>query len=122
ELEYAGKTNFKIRFKRPNKNVWSVPFQDFRESIRHVLREGRLNAVEAEEDHQKETMDLPTLLLLHVLPDEEFARRSFVGNKVDHPTMGEGRIVRITASGNVVVEFLERQVKLKPGFIKLKTS
>ena len=31
-LEFAGRTNYKIRLKRPNKNVWSIPLQDIRDS------------------------------------------------------------------------------------------
>ena len=124
-IEFAGKTNFKIRIKRPNKNVWSVPLQEFRHAIRQVLREGKLPSLEAVQkaprNHQEETMKA-TLLLLHVLPEKEFYKRSFVGNKVVHITLGEGEIVQITETGNVVVDFSDRRVKLKPGFIRFKTG
>ncbi len=122
-VEFSGKTNFKIRIKRPNKNVWSVPLQDFRDAIRKVLRKGKLSGVEevlkAPHNHREE-QEKAILLLLHILPEEEFRRRSFVGNRVVHPTLGEGVVMEITESGNVVVQFPERTVKLKPGFIQLK--
>ncbi len=124
-LEFAGRTNYKIRLKRPNKNVWSITFQEFRESIRKVLRKGRLDEFNGKAKSQGEKgngFDLPTQLLLHVLPNEEYRRRSFVGNTVVHPTMGEGAVVGISDSGNVEVEFQERVVMLKPGFVKLKKS
>ena len=124
-IEFAGKTNFKIRIKRPNKNVWSVPLQEFRHAIRQVLREGKLPSLEevqkAPRNHHEETIKA-TLLLLHILPEEEFYKRSFVGNKVVHITLGEGEIVQITETGNVVVDFSNRRVKLKPAFIQLKTE
>lgn len=122
-LEFAGRTNYKIRLKRPNKNVWSVSFQDFREAIRKVLRKGRLNSLEGQNEKSAEStgpFDLPTSMLLHILPDDEYKKRSFVGNRVIHPTMGEGRVVHITDTGNVEVKFDERIVKLKPTFVKLK--
>ncbi|MEJ2634441.1 MAG: hypothetical protein P8184_04005 [Calditrichia bacterium] len=124
-VEYAGRTNFKIRLKRPNKNVWSITFQDFRESIRKVLREGNLAPVDGMGDGgsvKNGKFDLPTLFLLHVLPPEEYSKRSFVGNHVVHPTLGEGEVLRISDSGNVEVEFPSRVVMLKPSFVELKTA
>lgn len=124
-LEFAGRTNYKLRLKRPNKNVWSVPLQTFRESIRKVLREGKLTPLEqnAKAPRNKSGEDaLATLLLLHILPEEEYYLRSFVGNQVHHPTLGEGKVVRITDSGNVEVAFAERVVRLKPDFVQLTQS
>jgi len=71
---------------------------------------------------KKEKIDLPTTLLLNVLPELEYKNRSFVGNPVVHPTYGEGKVIRISDSGNVEVQFKERLVRLKPNFIKLKTN
>ena len=28
-IEFAGRTNYKIRLRRPNKNVWSIPLREF---------------------------------------------------------------------------------------------
>ena len=61
-------------------------------------------------------------MLLNVLPEKEYKKRSFVGNPVIHPTYGEGIVVRISDTGNVEVQFKERLVRLKPNFIKLKTN
>lgn len=123
-VEFAGRTNYKIRLKRPNKSVWSVSFQEFRESIRTVLRNGGLDPlqVNGEKPAKKRNMELPTLILLHILPDEEYKSRSFVGNQVEHQTMGEGEVLGITNKGNVEVKFDDRKVMLKPRFVKLKSA
>ena len=124
-IEFAGKTNYKIRLRRPNKNVWSIPFREFRESIRKVLRigtSGLLNNGSQNAVLKKAKIDFPTTLLLNVLPEQEYKNRSFVGNPVVHPTYGEGSVMRISDSGNVEVQFKERIVRLKPNFIKLKTN
>ncbi len=122
-LEFAGKTNYKIRLRRPQKNVWSVSFKDFRESIRKVLRNGTSRLVsEGTPLAKRNKLDLPTSLLLNVLPAQEYENRSFIGNKVTHPMWGEGNIVSISDSGNVEVQFTERIVTLKPNFIKLETA
>jgi hypothetical protein len=71
---------------------------------------------------KREKIDLPTVLLLNVLPEKEYKKRSFVGNPVIHPTYGEGIVVGISDTGNVEVQFEERLVRLKPNFIKLKTN
>ncbi len=124
-LEFAGRTNYKIRLRRPNKNVWSISFKDFRESIRKVLRTGPSKILDENDSTavaKEENIDYPTTLLLHVLPNDEYKNRSFVGNRVIHPTWGDGRIVSILDSGNVEVEFPDRKVVLKPNFIKLITA
>ena len=124
-IEFAGRTNYKIRLRRPNKNVWSIPFRDFRESIRKVLRigtSGLLDNGSQDTILKKEKIDFPTALLLNVLPEKEYKKRSFVGNPVVHPTYGDGRVIRISDSGNVEVQFKDRMVRLKPNFIKLKTN
>ena len=51
--------------------------------------------------------------------EEQF---SFVGNPVIHPTLGDGKVIRISDSGNVEVQFKDRTVRLKPNFIKLKMN
>lgn len=122
-LEFAGRTNYKIRLKRPNKNVWSIPLQDIRDSIKKVLREGKLLPVEGKvtaADEKNKNHILPLNWLLHILPEEEYRERSFVGNIVRHPTLGEGEVLRITDSGNVEVKFAERTAMLKPNFVQLK--
>lgn len=124
-LEFAGRTNYKIRLRIPNKNVWSISFKDFRESIRKVLRTGPSKILDGNGSTtptREENLDYPTNLLLHVLPNDEYKNRSFVGNKVNHPTWGVGKIVSISDSGNVEVEFTNRKVILKPNFIKLVTA
>lgn len=122
-LEFAGRTNYKIRLKRPNKNVWSIPLQDIRDSIKKVLREGKLLPVEGKPtaaDEKNKNHNLPLNWLLHILPEDEYRKRSFVGNIVQHPTLGEGEMLRITDSGNVEVKFAARTAMLKPNFIQLK--
>jgi len=124
-IEFAGRTNYKIRLRRPNKNVWSIPFRDFRESIRKVLRfgtSGLLKDNETEPIPKKIKIEYPIALLLNVLPEKEYKTRSFVGNPVIHPTLGDGKVIRISESGNVEVQFKDRTVRLKPNFIKLKTN
>jgi len=124
-IEFAGRTNFKIRLKRPNKNIWSVSVQTLKESIRRVLREGILLPIcsKIKEDTSKvKEFDLPVLMLLHTIPEQEYQTRSFVGNIVAHPTLGEGKILRITESGNVEIQFKDRKVKLKPNYVQLKKS
>ncbi len=124
-LEFAGRTNYKIRLKIPNKNVWSISFRDFRESIRKVLRTGKIfeyNQENMNSAPDNELFDLPICLLLHVLPTKEYENRSFVGNKVIHPTLGNGKVISISDSGNVDVEFEDRVAKLRPNYIKLKLT
>lgn len=123
-VEFAGRTNFKIRLKRPNKNVWSIPLQSIRDSIKKVLREGEIGPIEtpAKEPTKSNSLEMPLSLLLHTLPDEEYHARSFVGNAVIHPTLGEGRVSRISETGNVEVDFKDRHVMIKPGFVSLKTT
>ena len=77
-LEFIGKTNFKIHLKRPNKNVWSVSSRNFRESIRKVLRKGKLSPLNeklTEHADKIEHFDLPIFMLLHVLPNKEYQNR-----------------------------------------------
>jgi hypothetical protein len=121
-IEFAGKTNYKIRLRRPNKNVWAIPFKNFRESIRAVLREGtdKLKIKENHSNSQSNEMKFATSLLLNILPEKEYNIRSFVGKRVVHPKWGEGKILSISDSGNVDVQFKDRVVRLKPNFIKLK--
>ncbi len=121
-LEYAGRTNFKIRVKRPHKNVWSIPYKSLREAIRRVLRKGELLTVVEKANKRSEEQDLALPWLLHILPEEEYYRRSFVGNKVVHPSLGEGEVEEITDTGNVKVKFRDRVAMLKPSFVKLKTG
>lgn len=124
-IEFAGKTNFKVRLKRPNKNVWSVPVQSIKDSIKKVLREGELVSISENFKDKKVSVnnkELPLQMLLHILPDKEYENRSFVGNQVVHPTLGEGKIERITESGNVEIRFSDRVVKMKPNFINLVTA
>jgi hypothetical protein len=124
-IEFAGKTNYKIRLRIPNKNVWSIPFREFRESIRKVLRIGTSGLMDNSNQSallKKVRIDFPTALLLNVLPEKEYKNRSFVGNPVVHPTYGDGCVIRISDSGNVEVQFKDRMVRLKPNFIKLKTN
>jgi hypothetical protein len=121
-IEFAGKTNYKIRLRRPNKNVWAIPFKDFRESIRMVLRAGtdKLKVNENSISSPSAEMKFATSLLLNILPEKEYKTRSFVGKRVVHPKWGEGKILTISDSGNVDVQFKERVARLKPNFIKLK--
>ncbi|MBN2366565.1 MAG: hypothetical protein JXL67_10390 [Calditrichaeota bacterium] len=123
-LEFAGRTNYKLLLRRPHKNVWSVSFKDFRESVRKVLRRGPEKVLDRENNSgsKKENLDLPTHLLLHVIPENEYQSRSFVGNKVVHSKWGIGEILSISESGNVKVEFNGRHVVLKPNFIELQTD
>lgn len=125
-LEFSGRTNFKIRVKRPRKNVWSIPVQLLKDSIRKVLREGRMftenNEPTSGKRKKPSNLDLPIKLLLQSIPREEFFKRSFVGNSVEHEVYGEGVIKRITDTGNVEIVFGDRVALLKPGFFKLKVS
>jgi len=121
-LEYAGRTNFKIRIKRPHKNVWSIPYKSLREAIRSVLRRGKLLPVVEKANKRSEERELALPWLLHILPEEEYYRRSFVGNKVVHPSLGEGEVEEITDTGNVKVKFSDRVAMLKPSFVKLKAG
>ena len=123
-VEYAGRTNYKIRIRRPNKNIWAIQFKDFRKSIREVLRRGKLDSIKDQTNRGKSRasfIDLPTNILLHVLPDDEYRSRSFIGNQVEHPTWGEGKVVNISETGNIDVQFKNRVVTLKPSFVQLKT-
>ncbi|GAB4372267.1 MAG: hypothetical protein Kow0042_15520 [Calditrichia bacterium] len=124
-IEFVGRTNYTIRLKRPNKNFWSISFQTLRKSIRKVLREGKLEPVDPtllEKEDLQEFDEVAVSMLLHILPDNEYLSRSFVGNLVEHPTLGEGRVIRISESGNVEIEFGDRSVMLKPGFVQLKLN
>jgi hypothetical protein len=121
-IEFAGKTNYKIRLRRPNKNVWAIPFKDFREAIRVVLRIGthKLKVKENLGYSPSHEIKYATSLLLNILPEKEYQQRSFVGKRVVHPKWGEGKILSISESGNADVQFRDRVVRLKPNFIKLK--
>ncbi len=125
-LEFSGKTNYKIRIKRPHKNVWSIPIQLLKESIRNVLRSGKLPEDKISKIEKKKVTktnyDLPIQLLLQSVPQNEFLARTFVGNYVTHKVYGEGIIKRITENENVEVEFKDKEVLLKPNFCMLKTS
>jgi hypothetical protein len=122
-LEFFGKTNFKIRLKLPNKNVWSVPIQLLKRSIQRVLRNG--GDIESlsllDKKGNLSDYELPIKLLLKSIPQEEFSKRTFVGNAVCHDVYGEGEIKSINETGNVEVSFKDRQILLKPEFCKLKT-
>ena len=124
-LEFIGKTNFKLRLKRPHKNVWSISLQSLKDSIKKVLRIGELVPL-TNNSHKilekTDTIDLPVLLLLHTIPGIEYENRSFVGNKVIHPKLGEGKVNRISDSGNVEIQFNDKTVLLKPNFVQLKIS
>ncbi len=124
-LEFAGKTNFKLRVKRRNKNVWSIPTDQLRNAIRTVLREGKI--WQDDEGYYITTksgkpapLDRPMKLILASIPQEEYERRSFVGLPVEHDVYGEGFIRRITDTGNVEIQFNDRVSLLKPGFFRLK--
>lgn len=124
DLEFFGRTNYKIRLKQPNKNVWSVPIQLLKKSIRKVLRNGG-NIEEgvitgSGKKKSEASYEMPIKLLLKSIPGEEFQKRTFVGNTVDHKVYGEGIIKGINDTGNVEVKFPEREVLLKPEFCKLK--
>ncbi len=119
-LEYLGRTNYKISLRRPNKEIWSVTFKDFREAIRKVLRTG--TAAVFSSNDQKEPMDVRMAMLLHILPENEYQIRSFIGNTVIHPNWGTGKLVCINENGNVQVEFKDQIVKLKPEFVELKVT
>jgi hypothetical protein len=124
-IEFAGRTNYKIRVRRPHKNVWSIPLKDFRESIRKVLRQGMLDPInpkKLESTRFERPSELPTNMVLHILSDEEYERRSFVGNPVVHATLGLGKVVAISESGNVDVKFRDRVATLKPNYVRLKTN
>lgn len=124
-IEFAGKTNYKIRVRRPHKNVWSISLKDFRESIRKVLRQGMLDPInpkKLESTKFERPGELPTNMVLHILSDEEYASRSFVGNAVEHPTLGLGKVMAISDSGNVEVKFRDRIATLKPGYVRLKKN
>lgn len=124
-LEFAGRTNHKIRLRVPNKNVWSVSFRDLGDTIRKVLRTGSIFSDEFVNGNSKygdQVFDHHTNLLLHILPQKEYEKRSLVGNEVVHSSLGHGKVIRISETGNVVVKFEDRTVRLKPNFIKLRTS
>ncbi|NOX37849.1 MAG: hypothetical protein GXO78_09970 [Calditrichaeota bacterium] len=122
-LEFYNRTNFKVRVKRPQKNVWSVPIQLLRDAIRKVLREGHLRksdgSLAIKIDTRPAKLDIPVQLLLRIVPEQEYVKRSLVGNKVRHNVYGEGRIQRITETGNVEVAFKDKVVKLKPQYFQL---
>lgn len=123
-LEFFGRTNFKIRLKQPNKNVWSIPIQLLKKSIKEVLRNGgdieTLSLPEKKNDRL--AYELPIKLLLKSIPLEELKKRTFVGNTVDHSIYGDGIIQGIHETGNIEVKFKDRKVLLKPEFCKLKMS
>lgn len=123
-IEFAGRTNFKIRVKRPNKNVWSIPIQLLKEAIRKVLREGKLlttgGSYAVSKTGKPSHLETPLKLLLASVPEEEYRKRSLVGNLVTHEVYGEGIIRRITNTGNVEIEFENKVALLKPGFFELK--
>ncbi len=121
-LEFAGRTNFKLTLKRPNKNVWSVSLKTLRDALRHILREGKVPTLEDKSLELNEHDRLPIIMLVHCIPEEEYRARSFVGNIVKHEVLGEGRILRIGKSGNVEVQFRDRMAKLKPDFVRLKLN
>lgn len=123
EVEFFGRTNFKIRLKQPNKNVWSIPIQLLKKSIQKVLRNGgniEEGVTIASTKKSEANYEMPIKLLLKSIPEEEFQKRTFVGNTVDHEVYGEGVIKSINDTGNVEVKFQERQVLLKPEFCKLR--
>lgn len=125
KVEFFGRTNYKIRLKQPNKNVWSVPIQLLKKSIQSVLRKGgNIDAglVSLGEKKNTSNYELPIKLLLKSVPREEFNKRTFVGNAVDHDVYGEGVITAINDTGNVEVKFKDREVLLKPEFCKLKVG
>jgi len=126
DLEFFGRTNYKIRLKQPNKNVWSVPIQLLKKSIQKVLRNGgniEEGVTTSSTKKKSETnYEMPIKLLLKSIPEEEFQKRTFVGNSVDHEVYGEGVINGINDTGNVEVKFQERKVLLKPEFCKLKKT
>lgn len=123
-LEFFGRTNFKIRLKLPNKNVWSVPIQLLKRSIQMVLRNGGdIESLSlADKKGNLSGYEIPIKLLLKSIPLEEFIKRTFVGNAVCHDVYGEGEIQGINETGNVEVKFKDRQILLKPEFCKLKMS
>lgn len=124
-IEFAGRTNYKIRVRRPHKNVWSIPLKDFRESIRKVLRKGMLDPInpkKLESTRFERPSELPANMVLHILSDDEYEQRSFVGNTVVHATLGLGKVVAISDSGNVEVKFRDRVATLKPNYVRLKTN
>ncbi len=119
-LEFVGRTNYKISLRRPNKDIWSISFKDFREAIRKILRTGTSPVFSP--NNQKEQYDAKIAMLLHVLPENEYQNRSFIGNSVVHPHWGTGKLIGINDNGNVQVEFKDQVVKLKPDFVELKIS
>ena len=121
-VEFFGRTNFKIQLKQPNKNVWSVPIQLLKRSIKKVLRNGgNLESLTVPEKKNNQSgYELPIKLLLQSIPKDEFRKRTFVGNTVDHSIYGEGVIKNINDTGNIEVEFKDREVLMKPEFCKLK--
>jgi len=125
-LEFSGRTNYKIRVRRPNRNVWSVPLKNLQDAIRKVLREGEISrekgAFLTTKNGKPSPLETPLKMLLESIPWTEFEKRSFVGNAVQHEVYGTGFIQRISESGNVEIEFGERKVLLKPGFFELKTA
>lgn len=124
DVQFFGRTNYKIRLKQPNKNVWSIPIQLLKKSIQKVLRNGG-NIEEgvftaSKKKKSEANYEMPIKLLLKSIPEEEFQKRTFVGNTIDHEVYGEGVITSINDTGNVEVQFQEREVLLKPEFCKLK--
>lgn len=119
-LEYLGQTNYKISLRRPNKEIWSVTFKDFREAIRKVLRTGTTSVFSSND--KTEPMDIKMAMLLHILPEHEYEIRSFIGNTVIHPNWGMGTLFCIHENGNVQVKFKDQIVKLKPNFVELKVT
>lgn len=122
DVEFFGRTNFKIQLKQPNKNVWSVPIQLLKRSIKKVLRNGGdLETLTLpEKKSNRSGYEVPIKILLQSIPEDEFKKRTFVGNAVNHSVYGEGVIKNINDTGNIEVEFNDREILLKPEFCKLK--
>ncbi len=123
EIEFLQRTTYKIMIRRPNKHVWSVPLPELRNAIRQVLRKGRLF-----DETGKLAIQVPSKpaymaqaigALLQAIPEEEYLKRSLVGNKVQHTVYGEGIIRAITDTGNVEIAFEDKITLLKPQFFRL---
>ena len=99
--------------------------QTLKDAIRKVLREGFLRAEDGKIHHQfickPASVEAALHLLLRIVPEEEYHRRSIVGNRVHHKIYGEGVIKRVTSTGNVEVEFADKCVKLKPDYFQIVT-
>jgi len=123
EIEFLQRTTYKIMVRRPNKHVWSVPLPELRNAIRKAIRKGR-----PWDDQGNLTIEVPSkpqylpkaiAALLQAIPEEEYQRRSLVGNRVVHNVYGEGVIQSITDTGNVEIVFKDKVALLKPRFFRL---